>query len=348
MKLKIAPENMGERLALMMNLAPQPLIETQVYFTVARAIMAGAVLGIYDALGKSAKSPDEIANICKTNPAATKQLMNALVGIGYLTFSEGKYALRPKFYKWLLSESDSNVLNKMKLQVYEWDWMAHTEEYVKTGAPIELHETITKPETWNVYQEGMRDISTDTAKELAGRLKLNKNAEKMLDIGGSHGLYSIEMCKKNPSLTAAILELPEAIDHASSIASRYGMQDRVKYQSGNVLKDDLGKEQYDLILINNVVHHFSEEENKILSRKVAEALKPGGTYAIGELARAHKPGAGGVSGAALDLYFSLTSSSGTWSVQEMQSWQREAGLTIGKPIEYRTNPGFVSVIARKE
>ena len=72
---------------------------------------------------------------------------------------------------------------------------------------------------WAHYQEGMRDLSVNVAKELAGKLKLPVHASKMLDIGGSHGLYSIELCKKYPSLTSTILELPGAIDRASAIAA---------------------------------------------------------------------------------------------------------------------------------
>lgn len=347
MKIKLSPENIGERIALMFNLAPQPLVETQIFYTVARTIMAGATLGIYDAMGKSAKSPEEIAQQCKTNPDATRKLLNALVGIGYLTHNEGMYALRPKFYKWLLSEYETNLINKMKMQVYEWDFMAHTEEYVRTGKPMELHENIHNQDFWQVYQEGMRDLSIGAAKELAGRLRLSQNPTRMLDIGGSHGLFSIELCRKYPSLSSTILELPDAVQHASNIAGRYNMQGQVSYQAGNALTDDLGTEVYDLVLINNVVHHFTDSQNEMLAKKVAKALKPGGSYAIGDSYREHRPGSGGLVGATLDLYFSLTSSSGTWSIEEMQGWQQKAGLQLKKPITLRSLPGYVSVIGSK-
>jgi hypothetical protein len=50
-------------------------------------------------------------------------------------------------------------------------------------------------------------------------------------------------------------------------------------------------------------------------------------------------------GATSDLYFALTSASGTWSLTEMQSWMREAGLTVAKPLRY-LGPNYVSVVAR--
>ena len=46
-------------------------------------------------------------------------------------------------------------------------------------------------------------------------------------------------------------------------------------------------------------------------------------------------------------YFSLTSSSGNWSVTEIQSWQTAAGLTPLKTLAAMSIPGWKMVIATK-
>src|SRR5688572_24577164 len=226
MKLKIASENPLEWMALRMNLAPIPLVETQIYFTVARAIMAAAELGIYESIGKQRKTADEVAKDCRTNPDATKNLLNSLVGIGYVTYSRDKYALKSKMRKWLLKESEANLIGKLRFQLTEWDWVAKMEDYVRTGKPLELHSS-SDPQMWEAYQEGMRDLSVNGAKEFASKIPLPVNATQLLDIGGSHGLYSIALCNKYPALSSTILELPEAVASASSIAKRYDTTGRV-------------------------------------------------------------------------------------------------------------------------
>ena len=113
------------------------------------------------------------------------------------------------------------------------------------------------------------------------------------------------------------------------------------------MTDDLGSEKYDLIMINNVVHHFTNEQNIALAKNAARALKPNGNYTIGEFKRQSKPGEGGVIGATTGLYFSLTSSSGTWSVPEIEGWQKDAGLKIEKPVKPMSIPGWQLFIARK-
>ena len=346
MKLKAVPENILDWIAMTFNLAPAPMLDTQIAFTSARAIMAGAELGIFESLGKDSKTFKEIADSCKTHPAATKQLLDCLVGIGYLKWSNNSYSLRPKYYKWLLKDYSSNIIGKLRFQISEWNWVGKMEDFVRTGKPLELHSVIKESE-WANYQQGMRDLSGNASKELAGKIRLPANPSKMLDIGGSHGLYSIELCKKYPSLSSIILELPGAIDSASAMAAQSGLGDRVQYQAGNALTDDLGEGLFDLIMINNVVHHFTEEQNILLAQKVTRALKPGGMSAIGDVIRGKKPGEGGAIAPVIGLYFSLTSESGTWSIEEITSWQKKAGLKLQKQISLMTIPGWKMVIATK-
>jgi len=346
MKIKNQPENLLEWIALKANLAPTPLVDTQVAFNAARAIMAGAELGIYEALGKNSKTADEVAKQCSTHPEATKHLLDCLVGVGYLQWNNGSYSLKSKYYKWLLKESESNLIGKLRFQLVEWDWMGKLEDYIRTGKPLELHN-MTSHKDWELYQEGMRDLSVNVAKDLAKKIPVPNGATSMLDIGGSHGLYSIELCKKHSNLSSTIMELQGAIEAASTIAKRYDTTNRVSYVAGNALNDDLGSEKYDIVMINNVVHHFTAEQNNALAKKIARALKPGGIYVIGELIREKKPGEGGVVGATSGLYFSLTSSSGTWSVAEMKDWQKNAGLKNEKPITTMMIPGFQMVVAKK-
>jgi hypothetical protein len=83
------------------------------------------------------------------------------------------------------------------------------------------------------------------------------------------------------------------------------------------------------------------------ARRVARALVGGGVYAIGDFLRASAPGAGGGMPAVMDLYFALTSASGTWSADEMASWQRDAGLVPREPILLQSIPGWASLPAER-
>jgi hypothetical protein len=81
--------------------------------------------------------------------------------------------------------------------------------------------------------------------------------------------------------------------------------------------------------------------------RIAEALKPGGVCVLLDMLHSSVPEDAGGIGAVLDLYFAATSRSGTWSLETLQSWQRDAGLAVEKPVYMRTLPGCAMVIGRR-
>jgi len=66
----------------------------------------------------------------------------------------------------------------------------------------------------------MRALASGSASEVARRTPVPKGARDMLDIGGSHGYYSVALCRRHPGLRAVILDLSEAVKHAEPILAR--------------------------------------------------------------------------------------------------------------------------------
>jgi SAM-dependent methyltransferase len=346
-RLGLVPENPVERLIARLNVVPRPLFETQIAFTLARLVMAAAELGLFEALAPGAATAEAVAERCRTDPEATEKLLFALAGAGYLEASDGRYELTPMSRKWLLRESPDSLVDKLLFQLTEWEWMEHAEEYVRTGRPLEIHETIGS-EGWDVYQRGMRSGAGVAADEVATRMPVPNGAREMLDIGGSHGFYSVVLCRRHDGLRAVVLDLPEAIQHAAPLLAAEGMGDRVVHRAGDALRDDIGTDAYDLVLISQLVHHFSEEENRELANRVARALRPGGVYAILDFFRSSEPRKAGQVPALFQFYFALTSRSGTWSPDELADWQRHAGLAPRRPIRLRRGPGVGIQAATKK
>ena len=347
MRLGIIGEGLIERVIARMNLAPAPLVETQIAFSMARSIMAGVKLGIYDAIGTGATTAAEVAAACKTDQEATTKLMNSLVGCRYLRHRDGRYELTPKARKWMLRNSPNSIADKLLLQYDEWDMVAKYEDYVTTGQPLDVHGSLTDREAWDRYQRGMRALASISGEEVAKRLPVPAGATKMLDIGGSHGYYSVCLCRRHDGLRATILDLPQAVEYAAPILARENMGERVSHRAGNALSDELGNDAWEVVFLSQLVHHFTDEQNRDLMRRIAQALKPGGVCVLLDTLRPSSPeGAGGI-GAVLDLYFAATSRSGTWSLETMQAWQRDAGLAVETPVHLRTLPGAAMVIGRR-
>ena len=96
-------------------------------------------------------------------------------------------------------------------------------------------------------------------------------------------------------------------------------------------------------MIANLIHHFDADENLRLTQKVARALRPDGVFMVMDAVRIASPAEADRPnrrlGAVLDVYFALTSTSGTWSVEAVREWQKAAGLRALRPIWLQTMPG---------
>jgi SAM-dependent methyltransferase len=332
----IIAENPLEAIGLASGQVPTPMLEPY-GAGFGRALMVAVKVGVFEALADGPRTASPVAKLCGIDAHATEKLLNLLVGMRYLRRSRrGAYRLTSLSRRWLLNGSSRSVRDMVLMKFLEWDWIEGLEGFVRTGTPLDVHGGMSTND-WGLYQRGMRAQAGLIGRWLARRLPMPPNATRMLDIGGSHGYLSVELCRRHPELRSVVLDLPEAVEQATPILAAEGMGERVVHRAGDALNDDLGSEHYDLILVFSLVHHFDEETNRAFAQRCAHALRPGGIFVIGDLMRPDSPSGASAMDLFYDLYFALISRSGLWSFAEMAEWQLAAGLLPRKPM--RLFPG---------
>jgi SAM-dependent methyltransferase len=115
--------------------------------------------------------------------------------------------------------------------------------------------------------------------DVTGRVDVPDGASTLLDVGGGHGLYAIELCRAHPGLTATVFDNPDALEAARREIGAAGVEDRVATSPGDYWTDDLGS-GYDVALVFNVIHAHDDAENRRLLDRVGKALRPGSRIAI--------------------------------------------------------------------
>jgi cyclopropane fatty-acyl-phospholipid synthase-like methyltransferase len=101
----------------------------------------------------------------------------------------------------------------------------------------------------------------------------------MLDVGGSHGWFSVELCRANPGLRATIFDWPQAGDIANATIEAEGMIGRISFLEGDFMVDEPG-ELFDVILLFNVIRIFPASRLVSLFSRVARWMAPGGTIVV--------------------------------------------------------------------
>lgn len=349
MKIGAIAQKPLEWIAIQAKLLPMPLLYSHFGFMMSKFLLESVDVGIFETIGQNQKTLAEIAQACGgLNEKALAGTLGVLASMGQIDQQNGQFCLTAEAKKYLLKDSPDSVYWMMLFDNRVcMDWMSYFPEFLRTGKGLQYHDTFNSDE-WYLYQNAMESASTGLAKEAMKKLPIAAQAAQMLDIGGSHGLYSVGMCKKAPNLQSTILDLPAAVEKARPILAKYGMGERITYRPGNILTDDIGLAQYDYILMANVAHHFTAEENQLVAQKAHAALKPGGTFTILEFMRqdAIKKN-GDMLGALGDLFFLLSSTTGLWSQPEIETWMQQGGFADTKTVNFLTLPGFKGISAKK-
>lgn len=209
-----------------------------------------------------------------------------------------------------------------------WDTWSQLSGAVRTGTGVKQGSHRADSGELRDFILGMGNIAFLSAPDLLEHIDIAP-FRHMLDIGGGPGTYTITFLRANAHLRATLMDLPPVVDIARSQVSQTGLDSRVEYISGDCTKTPLGH-GYDLILISNVIHILSAEQNAELVKKCYDALDCGGTLIIKDFLTDSDR-----SGPAFSLIFALhmllhTEAGGTYSIDEARSWTDAAGFQPGK------------------
>ncbi|HEU0076899.1 MAG TPA: methyltransferase, partial [Longimicrobiaceae bacterium] len=137
------------------------------------------------------------------------------------------------------------------------------------------------PDTLRQFQHmlsGGARLLGDKVVELAA---LPDTARRLLDLGGGHGIYAAAFCNRHPELHATLFDLPEALEAGREMLADAGLEGRVDFLAGDLLRDDFGS-GYDAVLLASVVHCLLPEDCARLLGRVRDALNPGGVVIVSE------------------------------------------------------------------
>jgi SAM-dependent methyltransferase len=243
----------------------------------ARILLTAVELGIPDALEAKAMTAAEAAAALGTDPRATALLLSALAALGIVTKSGERFANAPVATAALVKGARDGRAAALRHHAHLWQsWSALT-DVVRTGRPAAGKRA---PGEYHDFVRAMHDLGWERAQSLAATLDL-AGTRRLLDLGGGPGSYAVAFCARNPALQAVVFDRPPALDVAREIVRAHGLDRQVSLQAGDFLADDIGS-GYDLVLVSQILHAYDEDRNRLLLRKVAGALVPGGTVVVQE------------------------------------------------------------------
>ncbi len=273
--------------------------------------------GIFEALSEE-KNIETLNQELKADEKALFIILEALRTLGYLQKNQDKYIISEKARALFLEKGEDYVGGSLPhfLDIME-AWLS-LPEIIKGEKPVAeergdiaafMDAMAARPD--KMVEESVRHC-----------LKRKENARKVLDLGGGPGKFSKAFVKMG--LSATLYDLPEAVDY---VGVKYGLKDikKLTLRKGDFTNDFVSEfegELFDVVFMGNICHIYSEEENRLLIKRVKRLLNGNGMIAIEDFVRGRSPMAEMF---AVNM-LANTESGGTYTEGQYREWLEDGGF----------------------
>lgn len=255
------------------------LLETVRGFQAACVITAAVDLDLFAAIEDGSATAAVIAGRINADPHATEVLLDALAALGLLVKRNESFRVPPEIVGLLTEGSPMSMLPGVRHQANCLRRWAQLARVVRTGRPVERMSSIRgEAADCESFIGAMNNFSESVAPQVVAKL-MPMRFERMLDIGGASGTWTIAFLLAVPDATAVLFDLPEVVPLARERLARAGMADRVTLVAGDYNIDPMPGGA-DFAWLSAIAHQNSREQNRALYAKIHAALAPHGVLVI--------------------------------------------------------------------
>jgi 2-polyprenyl-3-methyl-5-hydroxy-6-metoxy-1,4-benzoquinol methylase len=318
-------------------LTPKPIMELATAFQRSRPLLTAFELELFTTLTADARTSGETADALGTSPRATDRLMNALVALGLLEKRDGRFS-NSALAETYLVKGRPQYMAGLGHTNHLWDTWSQLTEVVRSGEPAAAAEINDRGDDWlRPFIAAMHFRAKQSAAEVVRLLDLD-GVSRLLDLGGGSGAYAMAFARAGRGIAAVVFDLPNVVPLTKTYIAQEGLAAEVTTATGDYLSAPLGG-GYDMVFMSAVVHSNSVDDNRLLMRKSAAALNPGGQIVVQDFLVNEER-----DGPLLPALFALnmlvgTPEGDTYTESEVRSWMTEAGCRsiVRKDTTFGTN-----------
>jgi len=257
----------------------QQILDMMAGFMPSCVLGAAVELDIFTAIGDESPSADQLADRLSMDLRATTIMLDAVVALGLLDKSDGRYSVPDDLRPMLTEGNPETILPMLRHRmnmVRTWSQLAWV---TKAGVPAPRQSSIRGAAADRAaFVAAMHTVSQHIADELVAKIQPGP-LEHLLDVGGASGTWTLAFLRAVPGARAIIFDLPDAISQAQDRIAETGLADRITLAPGDFYQDDLPAGA-DFAWVSAIIHQHSRAHSRELFVKVYSALVPGGRIAI--------------------------------------------------------------------
>jgi 2-polyprenyl-3-methyl-5-hydroxy-6-metoxy-1,4-benzoquinol methylase len=243
------------------------------------ALTAAVKLDIVTLIGGGVATSDALAEKTAASSRGMRILCDFLTVMGLLMKQDGAYSATEPARRYLDRSSPAWIGGSIEFFAAPEMVRLVLDDpvsYVRRGGSEGLAHLAPDHPIWLRYAKAATPIARVTAKRAAAQLANRpRPIAAVLDVAAGHGFYGIELAKTYPDAVVTAVDWPSVLDLASANAKDAGVGERYRTVAGNAFEVGWGQD-FDLVIMANILHYLSPEECAAILRKVKSSLSPRG------------------------------------------------------------------------
>ncbi len=297
---------------------------------VVQAIHVAAKFAVADLVAGGPKSIEELAEATHTHGSSLGRFLRALTSLGiFAEDSTGRYRQTALSDTLRRDHPESIRPSAMMLGAhFVWKPSGALEETVHTGQPsfervygAPFFEYLAGHSEDAAAFNAAMSSSPDYLAAIVGAYDFSK-FERIVDVGGGHGLLLAGILSANPGLRGVLYDLPAVVAGASAVRQE-PISQRCEIMGGDFFEGvPAGADAY---ILKGIIHDWNDEAALKILKNCRRAIHPGGRLLVVDaaLTRSTEPAT-----ALMDMLMMVLTSGRERTESEFRSLLQEAGFSM--------------------
>jgi hypothetical protein len=263
-------------------------MQTGIGFWASKVLLSGVEMGVFTELATGPQEFGKLSGRLGLHPRSARDYLDALVALGFLQRSNGKYSNTPETDLFLDRRKPTYIGGMLEMaNARLFGFWNHLTEALRTGkqqneakeesGASPFQALYADPARLKEFLAAMSGISRGANMAIARKVPW-ANYKTYADIGTAQGDLAVQVALANPHLKGIGFDLAEVGPVFEDYVKATGLSDRVCFQPGDFFSQELPN--VDVITMGHILHDWGLDNKRMLVGKAYKALNAGGLLVV--------------------------------------------------------------------
>jgi trans-aconitate methyltransferase len=244
-------------------------------------LLAALELDLFSYVDEEGCQVEAIEERLSSSTLLIRLLVDALVSIGLLTKDADGVVRVPSSLRLLVTQNEAYIGDQLlahRARMGQWMQIPELVRGQVDASSVGLEVRRGK------YARAYLSLVARSNQPHVGKLteylsKQLPTIATILDVGGGHGLYSVELLRRLPEAHATVLDFPDVLEYCNELHSMKPEFKRLRLIPGDLFTQGF-RQTFDLVMVNDVLHYFDLAEKQRALNTLWSLVGSKGTLAV--------------------------------------------------------------------